>query len=100
MPQQSRKLPLIPSPLRAELLPETDRDDHEEQNRHRDHPAEVLRLERFILVSHVSRAAVFQVAAGRASKSASRDRLLAQSTLANQIRSLLSCVFDEELIHG
>jgi len=78
--KQLRKLLLIRSPIGAELKPEADHDKREEQDRHRDQPAEVLRLERFVLValffhfSHFNKNAASRGAAGRASRSASRDR--------------------------
>src|SRR5208282_1937485 len=73
MAEQLRKLLLIRSPIGAELEPEADHDKREEQDRHRDQPAEVLRLERSILFFHLfhyfSRAAASRDAAGRASRS-------------------------------
>src|SRR5580700_2516190 len=47
--EQLRKLALIRSPFGAELAPEADHDQQQEQDRHRDHPGEVLGLERFVL---------------------------------------------------
>src|SRR5579863_5225229 len=72
--EQFRKLLLIGAPVGAVLAPAANHDENKEQDRPRDHPAEVPRLVRFLLVGHLSRAAASRGAAGRASKSASRDR--------------------------